>query len=115
MKFKWIVTDADGKILGLPDDFSGVDFDGAGPGTCLVLHISYVDGLQGLGIRSLRVSGRDLGPLRGQILLEMPQLDCAFVFDYHEGLLEFIEQARKSETIELLRDDYGVPMRNSIH
>ena len=45
---QWVVTDANGMILGLPDNFADVDFDGAGAGTCLVWHLSYEDGLTGL-------------------------------------------------------------------
>ena len=43
----WVVTDEDGKILGLPPTFSAVDFDGAGAGTCLVWHISHDGSLFG--------------------------------------------------------------------
>ena len=44
---QWVVTDANGYILGLPPMPSVVDFDGAGPGTCLVWHLSFEDGLSG--------------------------------------------------------------------
>jgi len=44
----WVVTDEDGKILGLPPTPEAVNFDGAGPGVCLIWHLSYADGLQGL-------------------------------------------------------------------
>jgi hypothetical protein len=43
----WVVTDADGNILGLPAMPSMVDFDGAGLGECLVWHLSFEDGLVG--------------------------------------------------------------------
>ena len=46
--FQWIVTDNENKILGLPNAIEGVDFDGAGAGTCLIWHLSYADGLEGL-------------------------------------------------------------------
>lgn len=49
--FTFIITDDQGKILGLPPTISaveGVNFDGAGVGTCFILHISYEDGLRGL-------------------------------------------------------------------
>ena len=45
---QWVVTDEDGKILGLPPAPEAVDFDGAGPGVCLIWHLSYEDGLEGL-------------------------------------------------------------------
>ena len=44
---QWVVTDDQGNILGLPPMPSVVDFDGAGPGVCLVWHLSFEDGLQG--------------------------------------------------------------------
>ena len=45
---QWIVTDAQGNILGLPPMPSAVDFDGAGAGTCLVWHLSYDGDITGL-------------------------------------------------------------------
>ncbi|MFS4447694.1 hypothetical protein ACKWCA_13495, partial [Maribacter sp. 2307UL18-2] len=45
---QWVVTDEDGKILGLPPTPEAVNFDGAGPGICLIWHLSYADGLTGL-------------------------------------------------------------------
>ncbi|MGB7393524.1 MAG: T9SS type A sorting domain-containing protein [Pricia sp.] len=45
---QWVVTDEDGKILGLPPQPEAVDFDGAGAGVCLIWHLSYADGLEGL-------------------------------------------------------------------
>ena len=47
----FIVTDADGTILGLPptiEALEGVDFDGAGPGVCLIWYLRYEDGIVGL-------------------------------------------------------------------
>lgn len=47
----FIVTDDAGNILGLPptlEALEGVDFDGAGVGTCLIWYIRYEDGLTGL-------------------------------------------------------------------
>ncbi len=49
----WVVTDADGNILGLPptlSDLEGVDFDGAGVGVCLIWYLRYEEGLQGLAM-----------------------------------------------------------------
>ncbi|WP_299225909.1 hypothetical protein [uncultured Psychroserpens sp.] len=48
---RFVVTDDLGNILGLPptiQDLEGVDFDGAGVGTCLIWYLRYEDGLQGL-------------------------------------------------------------------
>ncbi|MEO0570760.1 MAG: hypothetical protein AAF039_03575 [Bacteroidota bacterium] len=47
----WVITDDNGKILGLPptlEDVENVDFDAAGVGVCYIYHITYEDGLQGL-------------------------------------------------------------------
>ncbi|WP_025741493.1 hypothetical protein [Aquimarina pacifica] len=46
----WVITDDLGNILGLPptlDAVEGVDFNGAGVGTCLIWYLRYEDGLQG--------------------------------------------------------------------
>ena len=45
---QWVVTDEEGTILGLPPSPEAVNFDGAGPGICLIWHLSYADGLEGL-------------------------------------------------------------------
>ena len=44
---QWVVTDENLTILGLPGSISDVDFDAAGPGTCLIWYLSYEDGLEG--------------------------------------------------------------------
>jgi hypothetical protein len=47
----YVITDDAGNILGLPPTLAaveGVDFDEAGAGVCLIWHIVYEDGLQGL-------------------------------------------------------------------
>ena len=47
----WMITDEDGKILGLPPSLTaveGVNFDGAGAGTCFIYHLRYEDGIVGL-------------------------------------------------------------------
>jgi len=46
----FVVTDINGKILGLPgtlEAVKGINFDEAGAGTCLVWHLSFEGGLQG--------------------------------------------------------------------
>ncbi|WP_194530640.1 T9SS type A sorting domain-containing protein [Zobellia roscoffensis] len=53
---QWVVTDEAGNILGLPPKPEAVNFDGAGAGTCLIWHLSYTDGLEGLA-DGMNVSG----------------------------------------------------------
>ncbi|MEO1623966.1 MAG: T9SS type A sorting domain-containing protein [Bacteroidota bacterium] len=53
----WIITDTAGLILGLPAA-PPFDLDGAGPGVCLIWHISYEDGLTGL-MMNANASGLD--------------------------------------------------------
>lgn len=51
----YVVTDADLNILGLPPTLemvAGIDFDAAGIGVCLVWHLTYENGLQGLEVGS---------------------------------------------------------------
>lgn len=46
----WVITDADGNILGLPPTMEAlemVDFDAAGVGVCLIWYLRYEDGLMG--------------------------------------------------------------------
>ncbi|WP_271728535.1 PKD domain-containing protein [Aquimarina algiphila] len=45
---QWIVTDAAGKILGLPASPEAVDFDGAGVGSCFIYNVSYNGTITGL-------------------------------------------------------------------
>lgn len=47
----FVITDDLNNILGLPptlEALEGVDFDGAGPGVCLIWHLTYSEGLSGL-------------------------------------------------------------------
>ena len=58
----YVITDDMGNILGLPPTLTavmGVDFDGAGVGTCLIYHLTYEPGLQG------RTVGANLANLNG--------------------------------------------------
>ncbi|MDH3651463.1 MAG: hypothetical protein OEQ53_17405, partial [Saprospiraceae bacterium] len=45
---QYVVTDTAGMILGLPPHPDSVNFDGAGAGICLIWHLSYADGIDGL-------------------------------------------------------------------
>ncbi len=63
---QWVVTDDQGNILGLPPMPSAVDFDGAGPGTCLIWHLSFEDGLQGAEV------GMNANELQGCFSLSNP-------------------------------------------
>ncbi len=56
---QWVVTDDMGNILGLPPSYEVVNFDDAPAGTCLVWHMSYSDGLEGL------VMGNNVSDLMG--------------------------------------------------
>ncbi|MEC3906871.1 T9SS type A sorting domain-containing protein [Tamlana sp. 2201CG12-4] len=48
-KFAWVVTNSDGTIiLDLPNSYSDVNFDTSPAGTCLIWHMSYKEGLNGL-------------------------------------------------------------------
>ncbi len=63
---QWVITDADGNILGLPPTFSAVNFDDAGDGVCLVWHLSYEDGLMGAAV------GANASDLEGCFSLSNP-------------------------------------------
>ncbi len=47
---QWVITDDQGNILGLPENYEDVNFDEAPVGTCLVWHLSFEDGLTGAEI-----------------------------------------------------------------
>jgi hypothetical protein len=58
----WVITDDSGNILGLPPtlaDVEGVNFDGAGVGTCLIWYLRYEDGLTGaaMGMNANNLQG----------------------------------------------------------
>ena len=49
----YVITDEQGRILGLPStvaDVAAENFDAAGPGVCLIWHLSYEDGLQNAAV-----------------------------------------------------------------
>ncbi len=56
----WVVTDEALNILGTPPTPAAVNFDGAGPGVCLIWHIAYEDGLEGLA------AGGKIADLKGK-------------------------------------------------
>ena len=55
----WVITDDQLNILGLPPSPDVVNFDEAGPGTCLIWHLSFEDGLEGaeVGANAANLSG----------------------------------------------------------
>jgi len=58
----WVITDADGMILGLPptlDAVKGVDFDGAGAGVCLIWYARYEGDIEGaeMGMNANDITG----------------------------------------------------------
>jgi len=80
----WIITDSDGKVLGLPSSITDVDFDGAGSGTCLIWNISY-DVVEGLS------QGSNAADLSGCYSLSNPievnKVECAPSCDVIGGVL----------------------------
>ncbi len=53
---QWVVTDDQGKILGLPPTPEAVDFDGAGVGSCFIYHLTYNGTITGL-VADANISG----------------------------------------------------------
>jgi len=45
---QWVITDAQGTILGLPPTPEAVNFDVAGPGSCFIYNVSYNGSVTGL-------------------------------------------------------------------
>lgn len=79
---KWIVTDAVGKILGLPVSPEDVNFDEAGSGTCFIYNVSYNGAITGLSANAniANLSGEfDLSNSIEVIRNEVGQeTDCTF-------------------------------------
>jgi len=61
----WVIVDTTGNIVEVPLEFN-TDFDGAGPGICLVYNIAFTTGLQGL------TQGESLDDLDGCFALSNP-------------------------------------------
>lgn len=62
----YVITDDSQNILGMPptlDALFGVDFDGAGTGSCYIYHLTYNEGLTGL------MAGENLDNLDGEFAL----------------------------------------------
>ena len=49
---QWIITDTQGKIIGLPPSLSNVDFDEAGIGICLLWNLGYESGVSGISLEN---------------------------------------------------------------
>ncbi|WP_406684834.1 T9SS type A sorting domain-containing protein [Seonamhaeicola sp. MEBiC1930] len=49
---QWVITDVEGNILGLPSSPDEVNFDGAGPGVCLIWHLSFSGEIDGAKLGS---------------------------------------------------------------
>ncbi len=47
--FAWVITDNEGNILALPPS-PPFDFEGAGPGICLIWHLAYEDDVTGIAV-----------------------------------------------------------------
>ena len=65
----WVVTDDQGNILGLPptlESLEGVNFDEAGPGTCLIWYLRFEEGLKGAEV------GKNANDLKGCFDLSNP-------------------------------------------
>ena len=91
----YVITDADGNILGLPptlEAVEGVNFDEAGAGVCLIWHLSFEEGLQNAEVGNnasqlegcfelsnpievTRLGGNTPTPSEGQIIIRA-QGDC---------------------------------------
>ena len=96
MNTTFIVTDADGNILGLPPTttaLEGVDFDEAGSGVCFIYHLTYQDGLQGLSpgmnIDDLDMSGSTISNAITVYRIDAPTLTGGpFTFTVGDGIAD---------------------------
>ena len=65
----WVVTDADGRILALPDDPTMVDFNNAPIGTCIVWHVATRGEVEGLEVGNI---ASDTAVVKGNFSLSNP-------------------------------------------
>ena len=104
---QWIVTDVEGNILGLPPTPDVVNFDGAGPGVCLIWHLSF-DTMYGVE------KGNNIFiSLSGCYDLSNPI--PVFRFPYDSGLCDLITYTNehKSEIVKVSM--YPNPARNNLN
>ena len=74
----YVITDDQLNILGLPptlDAVEGVDFDGAGAGTCLIWHLSFEDGLQNAEVGKNAADLEGIFDLSNSISVERNQVE----------------------------------------
>lgn len=96
MNTRFIITDDTGNILGLPStltELEGVDFDGAGAGVCLIYHLTYQDGLQGLATGE-NIDNLDMGSSAISNSITVNRLDAPtlsggpFTFTVGDGMAD---------------------------
>jgi len=71
----WVITDLAGVIVGVPDTLENVNFEEAGPGTCLIYSISFNDGVEGIEVDSLLSNIEGCFALSNSIMVERTQID----------------------------------------
>lgn len=119
----WVITDDQGNILGLPptlNDVEGVDFDGAGPGVCLIWYLRYEDGLNGLeaGLNANDLEGcfslsnsievvRNMGANAGVISGGPFEICVDGTADFVSGITLDSSEAFGSESSWVITDDLG--------
>ena len=119
----WVITDDQGDILGLPPtlaDVEGVDFDGAGPGVCLIWYLRYEDGLTGLeaGMNANDLEGcfslsnsievvRNMGANAGMISGGPFEICVDGTSDFVSGITLDSSEAFGSESTWVITDDLG--------
>ena len=75
MNNRWIITEEDGTILGLPPTFTAPDFDGAGFGICQIWNLSFYGDVTGLEL-DLNVNDLD-GCFSLSNAIEVNRIDCS--------------------------------------
>ncbi|MEM9680682.1 MAG: T9SS type A sorting domain-containing protein, partial [Bacteroidota bacterium] len=91
---QWVVTDVQGNILGLPPSPEVVNFDVAGPGVCLIWHLSFSGDLQGA-----EVGNNAFSDLSGCYDLSNPI--PVFRFPSEGPICELIYYSRQPESVEV--------------
>jgi len=105
---QWVVTDVQGNILGLPPSPDVVDFDVAGPGVCLIWHLSFDGDIQGA-----EAGNNAFSDLSGCYELSNPI--PVFRFPANSFICQIINYSREAETQTIEIGMYPNPARKRVN
>ncbi|PIA81163.1 hypothetical protein BFR04_15835, partial [Gaetbulibacter sp. 4G1] len=104
---QWVVTDVEGNILGLPPTPDAVNFEGAGPGVCLIWHLSFdtIYGVEEGNNVFINLSG----------CYDLSNPIPIFRFPYDSGFCDLITYANRHENEIVKISMYPNPAKNNLN